>query len=404
MKVADGPALAGVDQSPGDVVRAISDTLPDGLIAVDGRGLLAFANLRAEEILQAPIGDCIGRPIREALPLWDSEGRPWWDVANPWTALHTVKGHREKLLWTSDGVEVLATARYLRSAPREPVERVVVALRGAVARQRAERDHAALLSTLAHELRSPLTSVKGFSSTLLRRWDRFTDEQKRLIIETIEADADRVTRLVSDLLDVSRIEAGRMHVRRQEIFLDPIVAKHLRRLSSLGIPAERIEVVVCRPIPDGWADPDRIDQIMINLIDNALTHGAGKITVRVEAGTVDLADGAAGDPRPACLVSVADEGQGIPERLRSVIFTRFWHGPGQRNTGLGLYIVKALVEAHGGRVRASNGPNGGAVFTFSIPVGDPTAGALGAGDPGAARGLVHGHDHTVAGSADHPRV
>ena len=90
MKVADGPALAGVDQSPGDVVRAISDTLPDGLIAVDGRGLLAFANLRAEEILQAPIGDCIGRPIREALPLWDSEGRPWWDVANPWTALHTV--------------------------------------------------------------------------------------------------------------------------------------------------------------------------------------------------------------------------------------------------------------------------------------------------------------------------
>ena len=100
------------DRSPGDVARAISDTLPDGLIAVDGRGLLAFANLRAEEILQAPIGDCIGRPIREALPLWDSEGRPWWDVANPWTALHTVKGHREKLLWTSDGVEVLATARY----------------------------------------------------------------------------------------------------------------------------------------------------------------------------------------------------------------------------------------------------------------------------------------------------
>ena len=110
---------------------------------------------------------------------------------------------------------------------------------------------------------------------------------------------------------------------------------------------------------------------MINLVDNALTHGAGQIRVRVTSGTVDMVDGADGDARPACIVSVADEGQGIPERLRAVIFTRFWHGPGQRNTGLGLYIVKALVEAHGGRVRATNGPVGGAVFTFSIPAGDP---------------------------------
>lgn len=371
MNVADGVALAGVHQTPADVVRAISSTIPDGLLVLDGSRRLVFVNRRAEEILQSPISGSLGLPIEEAVPLWDSDGRLWWDVANPWRQLHTVKGHREKLLWTGSGVEVLATARYLRPEPRQPVERVVVALRDALARQRAERDHAALISTLAHELRSPLTSVKGFSSTLLRRWDRFTDEQKRLIIETIEADADRVTRLVSDLLDVSRIEAGRMQVRRREIFLDPLIARHLRRLTGLGIPENRIEVEVNRPIPDCWADPDRIDQILINLVDNALTHGAGQIRVRVTSGTVDMVDGADGDARPACIVSVADEGQGIPERLRAVIFTRFWHGPGQRNTGLGLYIVKALVEAHGGRVRATNGPAGGAVFTFSIPAGDP---------------------------------
>mgnify|MGYP003374252177 CR=1 FL=1 len=375
MILADGLTLAGVDDAPGALVRSIADTLPDGVLAIDGSRALVFVNQRAEQILRSPVSTALGAPIRESVPLWDAEGRMWWDVANPWKALPSVKGHREKLLWTGDGIEVLATARYVRSAPRGPVVLVVVALRDALARQRAERDHAALISTLAHELRSPLTSVKGFSSTLLRRWERFTDEQKRLIIETVEADADRVTRLVSDVLDVSRIEAGRMQVRRQEIFLDPLVAKHRRRLRSLGIPVERIEVDIRRPIPDSWADPDRIDQIMINLIDNALTHGAGTIRVRVEAGTVDLADGAAGDPRPACVVSVADEGQGIPERLQSVIFTRFWHGPGRRNTGLGLYIVKALVEAHGGRVRAANGPNGGAVFTFSIPCGDPAANA-----------------------------
>ncbi len=392
MRGADGAAIAGVDGAPGDVVDAISDTVPDGLLAIDGDRVLVFANRRSEEILRLPLRGLIGRPIHVALPLWDSEGRLWWDVANPWGQLHTVKGHREKVLWTSAGVEVLATARYLRPTKGRPVERVVVALRDAVARQRAELDHAALLSTLAHELRSPLTSVKGFSSTLLRRWDRFTDDQKRVIIETIEADADRVSRLVADLLDVSRIEAGRMQVRRRLIYLDPLVERHLGRLNHLGIPLDRIEVQVCRPIPDGWADPDRIDQIITNLLDNALTHGAGKITVRVASGTVDLLDGAGGDSRPACVVSVADEGQGIPERLQSVIFTRFWHGPGQRNTGVGLYIVKALVEAHGGRVRAANGPSGGAVFTFSIPVGDPAAAVAEAAHDGQAVGSVPRHD------------
>ena len=396
MNVADGVALQGVSQTPADVIHAIAATLPDGLLVINGDRTLVFANRRAAEILQIPTGAELGRRIEKAIPLWDSEGRLWWDVANPWEQLHTVKGHREKLLWTSDGVEVLATARYLRPAPRQPVERVVVALRDAIARQRAERDHAALISTLAHELRSPLTSVKGFSSTLLRRWDRFSDDQKRLIIETIEGDADRVTRLVSDLLDVSRIEAGRMQVRRQEIYLDPFIAKHLRRTTSLGISESRFEVEVHRPIPDCWADPDRIDQIVINLIDNALTHGAGKIRVQVSAGTVDMLDGAGGDGRPACVVSVSDEGQGIPEQLGKVIFTRFWHGPGQRNTGLGLYIVKALVEAHGGRVRAANGPDGGAVFTFSIPAGDPAAG-LGDAGPGDADSGVGQEDAAAVG-------
>ena len=216
-----------------------------------------------------------------------------------------------------------------------------------------------------------LTPVQGIYPTQLRRWDRFTEEQKRLIVETIHADADRVTLLVADLLDVSRLESRRLRVRRQALALDPIIARHRQRLAATGIPEERIVMDVRLPLPRTWADPDRVDQIMINLIDNALIHGAGTVTVRVEAGAVDLIGGASGDTRPAIVVSVSDEGSGIPERLRSVIFTRFWHGPDHGSTGLGLYIVKALVEAHGGCIAASTGPSGGAVFTFSLPSGDP---------------------------------
>ncbi len=345
--------------------------LPDGLVVVDESGNVRMVNERAAEVLRMPLADAVGRQVTEAIPLTDSEGRSWWAVIDPWHGLRSLKGHREKLLWTSAGVEVLVTARYLRNGRGMPLTRVVLSLRDAVARERAEQDHAALLSTLAHELRSPLTSVKGFSNTLLRRWDRFSDAQKRLIVETIEADAERVTRLVADLLDVSRIDAGRLQVRPQPLSVRTIVERHRTRLENLGIPSERIVVDVQPPLPVTWADPDRVDQILINLVDNALKHGSGTVTVTVRGGTVDLVDGTDGDARPAAVVSIADEGAGIPASLRSVIFSRFWHRPGAGNSGLGLYVVKALVNAHGGQVVAADAPGGGAMFTFSLPAGEP---------------------------------
>lgn len=355
----------------GEQVRWLSDLLPDGLLTIDDNRVVVFANSRAGEILGIDQRALIGRPLVQALPLTDADGRSWWEVSSPWVGLHTRKGHREKLLWTESGVEVLATARYVRLVRRGPVVRVLIALRDAQARQRVEQDHAALLSTLAHELRSPLTSVKGFSATLLRRWDRFTDEQKRIIIETIEVDADRISRLVADLLDVSRIDSGRLQVRPQLVDLEEIVQRHLSRLHNQGVPADRVAVAVSHPLPVTWADPDRLDQILINLLDNALKHGGGTVRVTVRQGSTDLLDGAAGDGRPAVVVSVSDQGGGIPERLRSVIFGRFWHAPGHGNTGLGLYVVKALVEAHGGRITAGDAPGGGAQFRFSLPIGEP---------------------------------
>ena len=134
---------------------------------------------------------------------------------------------------------------------------------------------------MAHELRSPLTSVKGFSSTLLRRWDRFTDDQKRLMLETIEADADRVTRLITELLDISRIDAGRLQVRKQ-----PVDVRGRDRPAHRAVRGQRprrasgSSSTPPRHLPETWADPDRLDQILANLMENAVRHGEGTVTSR----------------------------------------------------------------------------------------------------------------------------
>ncbi len=366
------PAPRRVDLS--DVptgVLDMSELLPDGLLVVDGSAMVRFANRRAGEILGLDQRTLVGRPVREALPLRDGDGRSWWDLTDPWNGLHTRKGHREKLLLTAADVQVLLTANYIRPARGKPVQRVIMALRDALARQRAEQDHAALISTVAHELRSPLTSVKGFSSTLLRRWDRFTDDQKRLMIETIEADADRVTRLITELLDVSRIDAGRLTLRTQPVDIPAVIERHIGRFEAGGTPRDRFLVDVGTRLPEVWADPDRLDQILSNLLENAVRHGSGTVTL-----TVMAEPGGAGprDPAghgPAVLVSVADEGEGIPEQNYSLVFSRFWHGTERGTTGLGLYVVRGLVEAHGGSITVGRGRAGGAEFRFTLPSGPP---------------------------------
>ncbi len=239
------------------------------------------------------------------------------------------------------------------------VQRVVVALRDDRARERTDRSRADLVSTVAHELRSPLTSVKGFTATLLARWERFSDDQKRLMLQTVNADADRVTRLLAELLDVSRIDAGRLELRKQVVDVPALVRKAAAGAVASGEPEDRFRVEVAEPLPEVWADPDKLDQVLGNLVENALRHGAGTVTltVREDGGGVE--------------VVVSDEGEGIPAETAARVFTRFWRGNRRTGTGLGLYIVKGLVEAHGGSVEVQRAPSGGAAFRFVLPAGAP---------------------------------
>jgi PAS domain S-box-containing protein len=357
-------APAGSAQVPLD-----PEELPDGLLVADETGRVVVFNSAAARVTGLSPAVVLGRPLEEALPLEDLEGRRWWQLTDPYGGLdiRTRQPERNLLLPGPGGREVLVSVRYVREG-RGPVRRVVVALRGTEARRRTERSHAELIATVAHELRSPLTSVKGFTATLLQKWERFTEDQKKLMLETVDADANRVTRLIAELLDISRIDSGRLEVRRQPVRLDAAVRRHVDGLVAAGVPAERFDVRVAAPLPQLWADADKIDQVLGNLLENAVRHGEGTVTIELEPAK---AEEASGRVREGTAVTVSDQGPGIPEESIPRVFTRFWRGSKRGGTGLGLYIVKGIVEAHGGSIRVDRGPEGGASFRFILPPGIP---------------------------------
>ena len=339
------------------------DHLPDGVVTVDGEGCIVACNHAATRILDVSAGEIVGQPLADALPLADSAGRDWWKVSNPFEGLSTRSRQVERVLQLPDGRYLLVTASYVRARPGGPVERLIISFRGTEARDRAEREHADLIATVAHELRSPLTGVKGFTSTLLNRWDRFTDEQRRLMLEAVDADADRLTRLIAELLDVARIDAGRLELKRRPTDLDELLRRRIEARVVTGIERERFELQISTDLPEAWVDPDKIGQVVDNLLENALKHGDGLVTVTARQ-----------DP-DGLVISVADQGPGVAAGQAHRIFGRFWKGSERGGTGLGLYVVNGIVEGHGGRVALVPPPDGGARFVVVLPLGDSSGGS-----------------------------
>ena len=339
--------------------KSAYDDLPDGVVVAGDDGCVVALNPAAERLLGRTADASLGRDLREVLPLADDQGRDWWTCTDPFGGLRSRTRQPERALTLPDGTALLVTASYVRDADRR-LTRLVVALRDTHARERIERSRANLVSTVAHELRSPLTSVKGFTATLLAKWERFNDDQKKVMLETVNADADRVTRLITELLDVSRIDAGRIEMRKQVVDLPAKLRKVVAGRIASGEPESRFDLQELGPLPEMWVDPDKLEQVVGNLVENALRHGDGKVTVTV---------GPHGD---GAEITVTDEGEGIPDAVASRVFARFWRGGDRRGgTGLGLYIVKGLVEAHGGSVSVGRGPAGGAQFRLVLPPGTP---------------------------------
>jgi signal transduction histidine kinase len=304
----------------------------------------------------------VGQPAADALPLADDSGTDWWKCATP-LDLDPARFPRipaqELMLTTKDG----GTRPVTLTAARVPaddgsLEQLVVLLRKADLRERLDAARSDLVATVSHEIRSPLTSVKGFVKTLLAKWDRFTDEQKQQMLATVNEDADRVTRLLGELLDVSRIDAGRLQLRRQMIDLPAIAERVAERLCTAD-EGHDITVAFDDGFPRLYADPDKVEQVLTNLVENALKYGAGVTAIAGRVGDDDVT------------IVVSDQGKGIPEQYLAPIFTKFFRRAGERRTGtgLGLYISKGIVEAHGGRIWATSEMGSGSQMHFTLPQG-----------------------------------
>ena len=223
-----------------------------------------------------------------------------------------------------------------------------------------------VISIVSHELRTPLTSIKAFAELILNK-PNMTLEKKAKYLEIINAESDRLARLITDLLDLSRIEAGKMEWRIKEVFLEDVVRESVAGFNPLAAKKGiRISTEIGSSLPVVFGDRDRLVQVMTNLLSNAVKftpeNGSIRVAARIERS-----------PAPTIVVAVSDTGVGIPPEDLKVIFDKF-HRSGDiltspvEGTGLGLSIAREIVEHHGGSIWADSAPGKGSVFTFTLPL------------------------------------
>lgn len=351
---------------PNGLEESILDQLPDGVVLADAGGRVVAANSLARDWLGLP-ANYRGRTLASVLSLQNQDGEDWVSAHRPYAGLMIRTALTEQAWLLPDGTEVLVAAKLHRARRQGPVQQVAITMRNGRGRKVLDRERSDLVATVAHELRSPLTGVKGFVTTLLNKWDLLNDEQKKLMLSTVSVDSERLSRLITELLDVARIDTGRLPLYPRMI--DPVPV--IRRVIDLAASSTARDVEAVGLVESSiFADPDKFAQVITNLVDNALRHGSGRVTISMRPGP--RPDRVPGDDagNEEVVFVVDDEGDGIDHAIRTRVFTKFWKHGTRGGSGLGMYIVGGLVGAHGGRVEIEESPAGGARILVRWPSTD----------------------------------
>jgi two-component system sensor histidine kinase KdpD len=256
------------------------------------------------------------------------------------------------------GLLIGALTVRLRRREAEAVEREQRAA-AAELKAKSEEMRSSLLSAVSHDLRTPLGAITGAATTLRDRADAIAAPQRRELVETICEEAERLERLVANLLEMTRLQSGAVEVKRDWVPLEELLGSALTRLEP-QLDGREVRIALPPAAPLVSVDPVLMEQVFFNLIENAAKHTPPGTSIEISGGV----------ERGTALVEVADRGAGLRPGDEAQVFEKFFRRAhdGVRGAGLGLAICRAIVEAHGGTIAAKNREGGGAAFRFELPV------------------------------------
>jgi PAS domain S-box-containing protein len=328
---------------------AILANIADGIVAVDREDRIVLWNAMAEQITGVPASEALGRLVPDVLQRELSTSGP--DGA----AQRNVAIRR-------DGNEVwLALTEAVMLDPAGSVAGRIFAFRDVSRERVVEQIKSDFVATVSHELRTPLTSIYGFAETLQRGDVEFSEPERETFLRYIATESDRLIRIVDDLLSVARLEAGKLEVTLEPTAVGAAVKEAVAAADVDEDGRHRFSVHVEPADLAVRADPEKLGQVLANLLDNAIRYSPDGGTIAVVARA-----------RPGVAeITVSDEGIGIAETDQQRVFSKFFRSeraPAGQGTGLGLFLVRGLVAAMGGRIWLESEEGRGTRFTFDLPL------------------------------------
>ena len=343
-------------------LAAIFHYSTEGILTVDNALRIIDFNPAMERLTGWREGEVLGRFYFEVLRPKDRQGSELGLEDSP--ILQAFAGHmvvnKAMIVSTRDGqrVDVSVTASCIRSTRGEPMNGILN-VRDITRERQQEEQRSTFISVISHELQTPIAIIKGYAATLARTDTVFEPTLLRTRLQAIEEEADRLNKLVANLLYASRIQAGGILMEIVPLDLPRLIEGVTRRLRAKS-PNVAVTLHIPAHVPPVMADRDRIEEVLQNLLDNAVKYSprqrALQVLCRVTGEEV--------------LVSVSDAGMGISLRDQEHIFERFERVGDQQalpGAGLGLYICRAIVEAHGGQIWVESTLRQGSTFSFSLP-------------------------------------
>ena len=346
LEAAEAAALAVAAER--EQAAQVLDAVGDGIFLVDSDGCVRLWNRGAELITGVPARAVVGRPLAEVIPEWDV-------LAARITVAERGAAPRSVAL----PVELSGRDLWLSFVAVHGADGIVYAFRDLTFERRVEELQSDFVATISHELRTPMAGVYGAAETLLHRDAELSGEQRRQLLEMIATQATRLKQMTEVVLLTSQLERDDLPIARTPVDMVELVHATVETLGS-QLPTSSVSVECDASVGAAAGDRDRIQQVLVNLLDNAVKYGGGNVSVRVDARN--------GYVR----VSVSDEGPGIPPGEQQRIFEKFYRSDAQQTlgpggTGLGLYISRELVRRMEGRLDVSSAPGRGATFVVELP-------------------------------------